>query len=213
MKRRTTKKKTTKKNTILELLTPIEDLIMSLTNRAYYRGWFPPRVGGVDFIAKLVKKLGNKTNKTPSSLLGIDLWIGHGIQHNVFEAIEWLCYELNKIGIKVRFDSSLIGSLDNLNDHTCNVRRMKLVRVNFNKLTKSICGLPPQGVPALNCLNLWFIAANPKLVLLAQQPAFNNGIKVPICDPGSPGKVLLDIIFRYVDGTVHINGVPRETTE
>jgi len=182
------------------LLTPLSQIPGKIAERSYYRGWNLTDKHVSDF----KRGLENLSDHKPL-VAGADIWIGHDMQYNAFEAIEWLGYETNKVGMKFKFESSLIGRLASLNHHSNRIRRLGIVKFDFLELGKPNCGA---SLPELNCFVLWFLATNPKISLLTQDQKFKSGLNVVISDPSDLSCNAASIWLRYVEGTVYINDLP-----
>ncbi len=186
-------------NDIFNLLTPLDKLAARIKERAYYRGWNLKDLQ----IFQLAKNL-ETFSHDDDYLVGVDIWIGHDMTYNVFEAIDWLGGFVNdELKLKFKFEYGLINRLTNLVTMENRLRRLDPVRLDFKKFSQPSYALDFSG-PKLHCTSIWFLALNPKICLMAKDQPIN----VVIEDPLEPGKIIASITIRLVDDTVYVNDSP-----
>jgi hypothetical protein len=186
---------------ILGLLTPLKDLADIIEERGRLRGWSlkPGQIG------QLKLEFESSSQNNPSSLTAIDIWAGHGMPYNVFEALDWFGQSVNralKLNFKIDYDGLINGLTKAVLSEDRN-RRLRPVSLDIHKLD-GLDYILDSGTLGLHCTSLWFLALNPKVCLLADQ----YPIRIAIGDPVILDKIITVIEIRLIDDTVYINNTP-----
>ena len=186
---------------ILHLLTPLGDVVENIEERGRLRGW-SLKSGQ---ISQLKSEFEALSQDNPFSLVSVDIWAGHGMPYNVFEALDWLGQSVNHdlgLNFKIDYDGLIKGLTKAVLAEDRN-RRLRFVNLDINKLDRLDYILDPIDLK-LHCTSLWFLALNPSVCLLAdQQP-----IKIVISDPVISNKIVTVIEIRLVDKTIYVNNTP-----
>lgn len=187
-------------NNALNLLRSLDGLCDIIKKDSELRGWNIPPIQ-IERLRANLKGLHNNDNDL-SSISTVDVWAGHTLAYNVFEALGLLSMSVNKelkLNFKIDFSyKELIDSLDKVILPEVSEKKLDLVRLDFNRLSEP--DYMPESIASNPNAGLWLVALNPRLCLLAdKQP-----IRLFIRDPRRPENAIAALEIKLVDNTVSV---------